>query len=250
MDGTLTPPRGKMENHIENMIANLQRDGHEVGVITGSGMNYITQQCSIITDLSQVQPLKIHFLPCNGTKYFYGDNEIYISNMRENFSKDKWNSLMKYIIRCQLEISERYDVPLSGHFIDYRGSMINWCPIGRNATLSDREVFESKNHAISHDSIRLQYIRKLKDFLLFKCLPITIKLGGDTSFDIYPTGWDKSFPIEKGIFDDYIIHFIGDRCYENGNDWEIFNHSLVDGHSTDSPEQTIRIVNKILSAIV
>ncbi len=81
-------------------------------------------------------------------------------------------------------------------------------------------------------------------------MDITVKLGGDTSFDIYPVGWDKTFPIEKGLFNDYHIHFIGDRCNKNGNDYEIYSHHAVEGHKTESPEQTIEIVNKILSQIV
>ena len=250
MDGTLTPPRKKMDFRIENMLAKIQKQGHEIGIITGSDMNYITQQCAVILDLSNVQPLDIHFLPCNGTKYSYRDKEIYVSNMREKYSRDKWNSLIKYLIKCQLEIVERYDIPLSGHFIDYRDSMINWCPIGRNANSDDRKAFEFKNNALSHESLRMQYIRRLRDFLLFKEMDITIKLGGDTSFDIYPTGWDKAYPIEKGIFDEYNIYFIGDRCNQSGNDFEIYNHPKVHGYKTESPEQTVEIVNKILLTIV
>ena len=35
-----------------------------------------------------------------------------------------------------------YGIPLTGHFVNCRGSMINWCPIGRNASTQEREVFK------------------------------------------------------------------------------------------------------------
>ena len=43
MDGTLTPPRQKMPIDIEIMLKTIQESGSEVGIITGSDMNYIKQ---------------------------------------------------------------------------------------------------------------------------------------------------------------------------------------------------------------
>ena len=79
-----------------------------------------------------------------------------------------------------------------------------------------------------------------------------VKYGGDTSFDIFPVGWDKTYALEQtNILSDYgKIHFIGDRCKQNGNDYELFIHPKTIGLETTSPEQTIKIVNKILHSIV
>ena len=47
-------------------------------------------------------------------------------------------------------------------------------------------------------------------------------MGGDTSFDIYPEGWDKTYAFKN--FKDYDkIYFVGDRCGPDGNDFEIFH---------------------------
>lgn len=50
---------------------------------------------------------------------------------------------------------------------------------------------------------------------------VTVKLGGETSFDIFPHGWDKTFALS--YFPEYEVYFLGDRCGENGNDKEIFD---------------------------
>ena len=157
---------------------------------------------------------------------------------------------MKFLLRSQSAIAEKYNIPLTGHFINYRESLINWCPIGRNASTEDRQIFERKNNSTINESIRTIYLKKINDFLIFNDMDIKVKLGGDTSFDIFPTGWDKSYPIEKQLFKDCKIHFVGDRCNPHGNDWEIYNHQVVSGHKTTNPEHTIEIVNKILSQIV
>lgn len=250
MDGTLTPPRKQMTDAVEAMIAKLQREEHTVGIITGSDMDYVKQQCYAIFDLSYVQPSKIHFLPCNGTKYYYAGKEQYSLNMRTRYPKDKWNSLMRFLLKSQTEIAEKYNIPLTGHFINYRESLINWCPIGRNADTADRQLFERKNNTTGSEALRTIYLKRINDFLMFNDMDIKVKLGGDTSFDIFPKGWDKSYPIEKGMFKDYKIHFVGDRCSPRGNDWEIYNHPIVDGHKTNTPAQTIEIVNNILLQIV
>jgi len=52
------------------------------------------------------------------------------------------------------------------------------------------------------------------------------------------------------MFSDYNIYFIGDRCYESGNDFELYNHPKTTAFQTTSTENTIDIVNKILTSNV
>ena len=54
--------------------------------------------------------------------------------------QEKFKSLMTAILEVQEHIS-KLRIPLTGHFVDYRGSMINWCPIGRNASKEQRKNF-------------------------------------------------------------------------------------------------------------
>tara|TARA_Y100001937_G_C7112266_1_gene328283 strand:- start:1461 stop:1883 length:423 start_codon:yes stop_codon:yes gene_type:complete len=137
-------------------------------------------------------------------------------------------------------------MPLTGHFFNYRESLLNWCPIGRNATKEDRKQWEYLDR---QSRIRKVILSDIKEFLESVDCDMTVKLGGDTSFDIFPTGWDKTYPLElTDLFDDYdMIYFIGDRCGENGNDYEIYQHPRTLSFETESPDATIEIVNKLLS---
>ena len=69
--------------------------------------------------------------------------------------------------------------------------MINWCPIGRNANDNDRQRFEEFDK--TDNSFRMNEIKGFEKFLAKtnRLDRLTIKLGGETSFDIYPKGWDK-----------------------------------------------------------
>ena len=254
MDGTLTAPRNKMPIANEMMLGQLQHRGFEVGIITGSDMNYVKQQCSTLFDMSLIQTHETHFLPCNGTKYILNGDTIYSKNMKEYMGTENWRKMIRFLLKQQYQLSVQppipiegsWEVPLTGHFFNYRASLLNWCPIGRNATQSERKVWEKLD---KNSRIRKIIISKVKEFIETINCDIKVKLGGDTSFDIFPTGWDKTYPIEHtSYFDDYdSIYFIGDRCQPNGNDYELYNHPRVVGFETESPEMTIEIVNKILS---
>ena len=54
---------------------------------------------------------------------------------------------------------------------------------------------------------------------------IEIALGGQTSLDIFPSGWNKTFALQHFIGRD--VWFVGDRCEEGGNDHAIYNAVAV-----------------------
>ena len=71
-------------------------------------------------------------------------------------------------------------------------------------------------------------------------------LGGQISFDVFPTGWDKTYSlsyIEKNNFKE--IHFFGDKTAPGGNDHEIFEDVRTIGHTVTSPEDTIQQLNSL-----
>mgnify|MGYP003647305738 FL=1 len=78
---------------------------------------------------------------------------------------------------------------------------------------------------------------------------LTIKLGGDTSFDIFPEGWDKTFCLQH--FPTHTHWFVGDRCGENGNDKELYDLLKPNerAFATEGPDETISLTGLILNAI-
>ena len=252
MDGTLTESRQVIENNmLESLKELLQISNVEVGVVTGSDYDYVKQQLGLLLSESSMCQ-KIHVLPCNGTKYYTppdSQSDLYQLSYNEDMSmllgKENMRSLMQMLIERQSRFSYALD-DLTGHFISYRGSMINWCPIGRNASEEQRNNFIQLDNSYE-PSLRLRELRalgyKLTELGLDSLL--TVKLGGDTSFDVYPTGWDKRYCLK--YFKGYKLWFVGDRCKENGNDYEIFQEVSETGFAfeTDSPERTCEIIEDI-----
>ena len=77
---------------------------------------------------------------------------------------------------------------------------------------------------------------------------VTVKLGGDTSFDIYPAGWDKTYALRH--FDGKNVWFVGDRALgPKGNDFEIFKACEPRSFHTTGPEQTKEVIEEITKRI-
>lgn len=75
---------------------------------------------------------------------------------------------------------------------------------------------------------------------------LTYSIGGQISFDVFPTGWDKTFclqylepPYVSAPFKE--VHFFGDKFKPGGNDFEIYSSEKTIGHAIESatPQETI-----------
>ena len=250
MDGTLTPPRKSMEFSIAAGLAKLQASGFEIGILTGSDMDYLRQQCSIMFDISPVDYTKVHYLPCNGTKYYtfkpgtYAPKCVYEKNMKEEIGEQKWKTLISSLLNLQASISSLYDIPQTGHFVNYRGSTLNWCPIGRQATHEERKTWIELDQKYQIRKMFLPIVETSLESLELES--VVVKYGGDTSFDIYPAGWDKTFAFKNfAEYDD--IYFVGDRCERSGNDYEAYVLAGEKGYKTTGPSETKEIIKKILN---
>tara|TARA_A100001015_G_C15037984_1_gene737589 strand:+ start:2710 stop:3477 length:768 start_codon:yes stop_codon:yes gene_type:complete len=246
LDGTLTPPRGKMQHEIINSLARIQKTGVEVGIVTGSDLNYLEEQCDAMLDIGPVDITKIHFLPCNGTKYYDFENNFRLIksvDMIEKIGKDTYREIIKECMTMQLDLFESHkQLEYTGNYLDYRGSVLNWCPIGRSANPTQRKLFIDADNTFH---IRNRCINHLRPNKYFK--KVDIVLGGESSFDIYPCGWDKTFALQ--YFKEYDVYFVGDRCQLNGNDRSIYLQCGQNGYCTTGPQNTIEIIDKILVGI-
>jgi len=246
MDGTLTEPRGKFNTELLLNLRNLSRHT-EIGILTGSDLNYIESQMLKLIKYSEIR-FKTHLLPCNGTKHLlppkYPDDDfklVHENNKESHLKEIHHREILKIITQLQADVCF-YPVPLTGHFVNYRGSMINWCPIGRNASAIQRKEFVNYDN---ETGFRKRFLKALQHKLSLQCPgKVEVKLGGETSFDIFPVNWDKTYALRH--FEDKTCWFVGDRCEPSGNDYEIYEALKGEGRAfkTRSPLETGWIINE------
>lgn len=242
LDGTLTEPRSKMTLDFKKLFSLAIDREDSICIATGSDIDYVKEQCEQLLDLD------LTYYCCNGSKVYKKDengNIILISesSMLDVVSEKSLNKLKDMINNRQSIFKKEY-LNISTEIIQDRKSMINWCPIGRKSDEKFRSYFIAFDQK---ELFRDKTVKYFKQMFLFdrELKKFDIKKGGQTSFDIYPVGMDKS-QIFKDL-DRNNVWFWGDKCTQDGNDWPIYSQIHDDRRfSVNNPEDTYKSFEKIL----
>jgi len=250
VDGTLTAHRRKIKSNVINALLELSELA-TIGLVTGSPFSLIEEQLEPFFNHKDASITEnVDIFPCNGTQHFYWDavdckfSCSATHSMRAKLGEECFRKLIISLQELQLSFINEFaldqDIPLCGNFIDYRGSLLNWCPIGRAANFDDRKKFIKCDKNLQ---IRSCLMKKFKD-MACDVDGVVINYGGQTSFDIFPLGWDKTFCLKN--YGDADVWFVGDRCKPGGNDYEIFDLLNKKGRAfeTTSPTMTVKIISE------
>lgn len=233
IDGTLTPSRLKVSNETLSMISKLRKKV-TIGIVGGSDFEKQKDQLG-----DNVLDLFDYSFSENGLVAFHGQELIHKNSFLSYLGEQRLSELINWTLHYIANL----DIPKKrGCFIEYRTGMINICPIGRNCSQDERiEFYEyDKIHNIRSKMVDLM----IKEF--GERFQIKFSIGGQISFDVFPIGWDKTYCLRHiPSFNNY--HFFGDKTDIGGNDYEIYNHTDVIGHTVINPEDTIKQVNELIN---
>ncbi|EDK43439.1 Phosphomannomutase 1 [Lodderomyces elongisporus] len=232
VDGTLTPARLTISEEMKQKLEKL-RSKVVIGFVGGSDLSKQVEQLgpNVLNDFD-------YCFSENGLTAYKLGKQLASQSFINWLGEDKYNKLVKFILRYLSDI----DIPIRrGTFIEFRNGMINVSPVGRNASTQERNDFEAFD--------KIHHIReKLVDALRenFKDFGLTYSIGGQISFDVFPTGWDKTYCLQHVESEGFKnIHFFGDKSYKGGNDYEIYEDPRTIGHAVNSPADTIKILNEL-----
>lgn len=177
--------------------------------------------------------------------YWFSENGVVAAKdgvefHRESIGKFLGEEKLKIFIKFVLSYIINIDIPVQrGTFIEYRSGLINISPIGRNCSREERNAFEEYDKI---HGIRAKFVKVLE--AQFPDWGIQFSIGGQISFDVFPKGWDKTYCL-KFLEEFKEIHFFGDKTYEGGNDYELFEHERTIGHAVKCPADTIADLKKL-----
>lgn len=227
VDGTLTAPREEVTAEMKEFICTKLKNEVVVGIVGGSDLPKQREQMgNDITDIADYSFSENGLVAYKGGKLI--GTTTFVSHIGEDNLKELINFSLKYIADIDIPIKR-------GTFIEFRAGMLNMSPIGRNCSKEERNQYEEFD--LKHN-IRKNFIAALQQ--KFAHLNLTYSVGGQISFDVFPTGWDKTYClnyIKEGEYEE--IHFFGDKTFEGGNDYELFCSPRVKGHTVTSPEDTM-----------
>jgi len=239
VDGTLTAPRLQVTQEMTDFMDKLYSKV-SCAIVGGSDYKKISEQL-YSPDGRKVNEKFDYVFSENGLLAYKGDELITCTSMKDHVGEEV---LQDFINFC-LEYMSKLKIPKKrGTFIEYRTGMLNVCPVGRACSQEERIEF---NEFDKIHKVRPNFVKALQE--RFADANLTFSIGGQISFDVFPTGWDKTFSLrylEKCGYKE--IHFFGDKTAKGGNDHEIFEDPRTIGHTVTSPEDTRNQLRELMKS--
>ncbi|PHH67234.1 hypothetical protein CDD81_3003 [Ophiocordyceps australis] len=243
VDGTLTPARLSASSEMLSILQKL-RAKCAIGFVGGSDLAKQEEQLGRPAGTPVINLFDFCFAENGLTAYKLGQalpSNSFIAWLGEERYTQLVDFCLRYIADLRLPIKR-------GTFIEFRNGMVNVSPVGRNASVEERLAFEQFD---SKALVRQKFVEALKQ--RFGDYGLTFSIGGQISFDVFPSGWDKTYCLrhlqdeakKPGGVTYTKIHFFGDKTFKGGNDYEIYNHPAVTGHSVKGPQDTMRILKDL-----
>ncbi|KAJ7089685.1 phosphomannomutase [Mycena belliarum] len=235
VDETLTLARQTASPEMIEVLRALRKKV-AIGFVSGSNSVKITEQLSV-NGSNILDDYDYAFFE-NGLVAYKMGHALESQSFIKHIGEERYKQLVKFMLHYIADL----DIPIKrGTFVEFRTGMINVSPIGRNATISERNEFNAydKEH-----NIRATFIKVLQD--KFPDYGLTYSIGGKISFDVFPHGWDKTYALRHVADEEFEeIHFFGDNTSPGGNDYEIYADSRTIGHTVSGPAETIRFVDEM-----
>ena len=236
VDGTLTIARKEIDAEMAAFMKDLRSRAY-VGVVGGSDL--VKQQEQLGDNCTNEFD---YFFSQNGLVSFKKGQPLAKTSIRDKLGEANLQKLINSILGKLAKIE---GLPCKrGTFIEYRTGMLNVSPIGRDCSRAERNAYEEYD---LKNKVRENLVAELKAEF-GESMGLTFSIGGQISFDVFPTGWDKTYCLpflQKDGFKE--IHFFGDKTYKGGNDFEIFTDARTVGHAVKDPADTRKQVSAALA---
>jgi len=223
IDGTLTPARQSIDPSMKKFLLELKEQKIILGVVGGSNFEKAKEQLG-----DDILEIFDYVFSENGLVYYKNGKEIHKKQLTSYIPQDE---LTKFVSEA-LKYIAGLDIPVkTGTFVEMRCGMLNISPVGRNCTAKERADFAILN---AERKIVPTMISHMK--LKFPNMKVDYSIGGQISFDVFPSGLNKTFCLS--YLEEKEIHFFGDKTEPGGNDYEIFKDPRVIPHHVNSWNDT------------
>ena len=229
VDGTLTEPREKIKEQIEDAIMSwIASKSKSVYLVTGSDISKTKEQLG-----EDLMGVCLGVFTCSGNVFRQKDQIVY-SNV--------FDPGEKFISDLELYLENSQWRSKKGNHIETRPGMLNFSTVGRNASLNMRKAYNRWDRLNLEREDIVAYINGLYPDL-------EVSIGGSISVDIYPKGKNKGQVVEKlrelhG--DDVEMIFVGDKNIPGGNDWPLAQRlDTIEGsqwYQVLGPEETRSLI--------
>lgn len=214
LDGTLAESKQHLESYMSDLLCKLA-EYKKVVVITGGSYNQFQKQFLPFLVTNKNLENFILLPTCGSCRYEYDNiKKEWIMTDLEEFPKDIKIKVIEVLKKIVDEKKYGVGAVIEGdEVVEDRLTQITISALGQNAPIEKKKLWDPDQ------KIRLQ-IKKDLELVLQE---VNIIIGGTTSIDILPFGFDKAKGLMRLLgkldmsIDDMI--FVGDAVFLGGNDY-------------------------------
>jgi len=247
LDGTLAASKQHLESEMSELLCELAKH-KKIVIITGGSFEQFQKQflpffnpcnCDSKTVMEN-----LFLLPTSGSRCYEYNNfkKGWVMTGMEEFPID-----IKIKVIAELEkivASHEYGVGAiveGDKVIEDRVTQVTFSALGQNAPIEKKELWDPNQE-------KRQQIKKE----LVASLPkVNIAIGGATSIDILPFGFDKAKGLKKLLdkidmkIEDMV--FVGDAIFPGGNDYSAYEAG-IESIKVSGPTETADLIKNLIKS--
>ncbi len=233
LDGTLTESKQPMTAEMASLVDALCLK-YKVAIISGGSFPRFKEQ--FVHQLKNTENLIL--LPTSGSCRYEFDKE-WKQTFSHPFTIEVKNKVIEEFKKI---ISDKsFDIPEKhfGPYVEDRGNQITISALGQDAPLEIKSSWDP--HSIKRLKIRED---------LEKMIPeIDAHIGGMTSVDVLPKGFDKAVGLKLLLESENLtmkdMLFVGDSVFEGGNDYSP-KLAGIETVGVKGPEETAGVIRSLV----
>jgi phosphomannomutase len=243
LDGTLAESKQHLEPYMAEILCELAKE-KKVAVITGGSFGQFQKQ--FLPFLNSANTLddeiisNFILLPTSGSSRYEYNKKTKEWNMTdiEEFPKDIKIKVIEELNNLVAEHKYGIGAVISGDdIVEDRVTQITLSALGQHAPIDKKNLWDPD-----------QKIRQIIKKELEKKLPrVNIVIGGTTSIDILPYGFNKAKGLNRLLrnmnltINDMV--FLGDAIFPGGNDYSVYEAG-IESIKVSGPKETADIIKK------
>jgi phosphomannomutase len=244
LDGTLAESKQPLDKEMAVLLKKLLKH-KKVIIISGGSFGQFEKQFLPYLDITETEKdlySNLILLPTSGSLCYQFDvqkKDWQITNKEEmpKEIKEKIFSTIKDFIENNSYGIKPYHE--GDQVLEDRGTQITLSALGQNAPIEEKIKWDK-------DQEKRQAIKKI---LESKLPEVSFSIGGATSIDILPKGFDKAEGLKKFLEKEKMkkedLFFVGDAIFPGGNDYSPLLEGF-DCQKVSGPAETKKIIQTFL----